>query len=216
MKLLIIPVAALLLAWSFQSCKSSSTPATFCDTCSKDSLIFTGNHPLKPYVYISAKDCKPDSIGWGAAEYGSGSKSSFADLVKMPITINKDQFKCVFKDTSYAWLLFSDCYTGRFIQIYQPLAPSGRRNIRKSGINSFDPKFSIADGLIAYSDKGNIFVEELATDKKAMMTFGEAVDIDYDVIHEKLDSVNITPTRIWAKVMIGTKWKELQKSIELK
>ena len=47
--------------------------------------------------------------------------------------------------------------------------------VRRSGINSFDPKFSIADGLVAYSDGGNIFVEELTTGKTATMTFGEQI-----------------------------------------
>lgn len=215
MKILIVPVAALLLAWAFNSCKSSG-PATFCDTCLKDSLKFTGDHPMRPYVYISAKDCRPDSIGWSFEEYGSGRKSSFEDLIRMPVTINKEQFRCVIKDTSYAWLVFSDCSTGRGIQVHLPLTPGGKLNIRRSGINNFDPKFSIAEGLVAYSDGGNIFVEELATDKKAMMTFGKDVDIDFDVIHEKLDSVNITPARIWAKVKLGEQWKELEKKIELK
>lgn len=70
--------------------------------------------------------------------------------------------------------------------------------------------------MIAYSDKGNVFVEELVTGKKAMMTFGKALDIDYDVIHETIDSVNITPQRIWVKVKIDGEWKELEKNIELK
>lgn len=216
MRILIVPVIAILLAWSFSSCKSSSAPPSFCDTCLKDSLNFTGDHAFKPFVHISAKDCHPDTIIWSSGEMETQRKSYFDELVGMPVTINPSQFKCLFQDTSYAWLVFSDCYTGRGIQIHLPLTSSGRLNIRRSGINNYDPKFSITDGLIAYSDRGNIFVEELATDKKAMMTFGRDIEIDFSAIHEKLDSVNITPNRIWAKVKIGEEWKELEKKIELK
>jgi hypothetical protein len=216
MRILLFPVVAILLTWSFHSCKSSSVPSNFCDTCLKDSLNFVGDHPLKPYVRIGAKECRPDTIAWNYEEYGTERKSLFEELIGMPVSINPSHFKCLIKDTSYAWLVFSDCYSGRGIQVRLPLTSSGKLNIRRSGINNYDPKFSITDGLIAYSDRGNIFVEELATDKKAMMTFGRQVDIDYDAIHEKLDSVNITPSRIWVRVKIGEEWKELEKNIELK
>lgn len=210
-------IIALSFAWAFGSCKSSTTaPASFCDTCLKDSLKFTDEHPLKPYVYISAKNCRPDSIGWSFEEYGSGKKSSVEDLVGMPVSINKNQFTCLFQDTSYAWLVFSDCFSGRGIQVHLPLTLSGKLNIRRSGFNNFDPKFSIADGLIAYSDRGNVFVEDLVTGKKAIMTFGKDIGIDYDAIHETIDSINITAQRIWVKAKIDKEWKELEKKIELK
>jgi len=216
MKILLPAIAVTLLAWSFSSCTSSSAPASFCDTCLKDSLKFEGDHPLRPYVYITAKDCRPDSIGWNFEEYGSGKKSSFEDLIGMPVSIHKEQFTCVFQDTSYAWLVFSDCFSSRGIQVHLPLTLSGKLNIRRSGINSFDPKFSIDKGLIAYSDGGNIFVEELTTGKKATMTFGQDIGTNFDAVHETIDSVSVTPTHVWAKVKIGNDWKELQKNIELK
>jgi hypothetical protein len=66
-----------------------------------------------------------------------------------------------------------------------------------------------------YTDKGNIFVEDIATGKKALMTFGQQLDFDFDVIHETLDSVHITPDRIWAKVKVDKEWKTLEKNITL-
>lgn len=87
--------------------------------------------------------------------------------------------------------------------------------MRTSGINNIDPKFSIAGNLLAYTDRGNIYVEDITTGKKAMMTFGENLEIDYDVIHEYIDSVNITNSRIWVKVKIKDNWKELEKKIVL-
>jgi len=40
-------------------------------------------------------------------------------------------------------------------------------------------------------------------------------DLDYDAMHEFIDSVNITPTRVWAKVLMDNKWKEIEKNITL-
>ena len=92
------------------------------------------------------------------------------------------------------------------------------KNIFRKGsaFNKFDPKYAVADGLIAYTDRGNVFVEDKATGKKAMMTFGKMLaDLDYDAMHEFIDSVNITPTRIWTKVMMDNKWQEMEKTITL-
>jgi hypothetical protein len=87
--------------------------------------------------------------------------------------------------------------------------------IRSSGINSFDPKFSIAEQLIVNTDRGNIYVEDAFTGKKAMMTFGEKIPIDYDLIHDHLDSVHITDTRIWVRFKSKNKWVEKEKNIVL-
>jgi hypothetical protein len=216
MKILLIPVLFIFFAWAFSSCKSSSGPATYCDTCLKEPLKFVGDNPSKPYVAIGVKDCRPDTVTWSGEEFGSSLRSSIEDLVGIPVAISKDHIKCVIKDTLYAWLVFSDCFSGRGIQAKLPFSKTNNLVVRKSGINNYDPKYSIADGLIAYSDGGNIFVEELTTGKKATMTFGKDLEIDFDAIHEKLDSVNITPAHVWAKVKIDNEWKELQKNIELK
>ncbi len=87
--------------------------------------------------------------------------------------------------------------------------------MKTSGINNIDPKFSIADNLVVNTDRGNIYLEDIDTGKKAMMTFGEKLDIDYDALHEYIDSVNITNSRIWVKVKIKDSWKELEKNITL-
>ena len=131
------------------------------------------------------------------------------------ITLNKDFVRCIFKDTGYVFLLFNDCKTGRGFQIKLPYNKTASLSKRSSGINNIDPKFSVADNLVAFTDRGNIYVEEPATGKKAMMTFGQGTDMDYDAIHETLDSVNVTSSRIWVKIKIDGKWKELEKNITL-
>ncbi len=138
------------------------------------------------------------------------------DLVGAPVKLNKDNVSCFIKDTSYAWLAFNNCSTGRGYLLKIPYNKKDGLGMKTSALNKFDPKFSVAEGLVAYSDRGNLFVEDMATGKTAMMTFGSRMEIDYDAIHETIDSVNITPTRIWAKVKAGNEWKTFEKNIELK
>ncbi len=219
MRLLIIPFAVLIMmAWSFSACNSSSAPPTFCDTsCLTDSIKFVKEeHPLKPYVYISASDCVADTITWSFTDMGINRKMGLPDLVGTAVRLHKDNVSCFIKDTSYAWVLFNDCSNGRGYSLKIPFNKKENIGRKSSAINKFDPKFSIAEGMVAYSDRGNLFVEDMATGKTAMMTFGAKVDIDYDAIHETVDSVNVTPTRLWAKVKLGKEWKTFEKNIELK
>jgi hypothetical protein len=216
MKLLIIPVFAIVMLNIIGGCKSSSGPALFCDTtCLNDTIKFSGDHKLKPYVYISVSGCKADTIIWSYSGLGTNRKAGFADLLNTTVNINKNFVRCVFNDTSYAWLLFNDCITGRGYQLKLPFDKSMTIGRKSSGINNLDPKFNIDNSLVAYTDRGNIYVEEIATGNTAMMTFGEATEMDYDAIHETLDSVHVTPERIWVKVKLGDNWKEMEKKITL-
>jgi hypothetical protein len=196
--------------------KGSSVVKTFCDTaCLKDSLKFTGDHKLKPYVYITVKNCGADSIIWSYKGMGVNRKTGFTYLLGTSVRLNKDYIRCFIKDTAFALLLFNDCVTGRGFQLRLPFNKIDDIGRSGSGINNFDHKFAVADNMIAYTDRGNIFVEDIDTGKKAMMTFGKATGIEYNAIHETIDSVNITSSRIWVKVKIDNEWKELEKKIIL-
>jgi hypothetical protein len=209
-------VVASIFIGSFGSCKSSDQPAAFCDTaCLNDTLKFSGNHPLKPYVYLTVRDCKPDSLIWSYSGMGTNRMTGFENMIGTTIHMNKDFVKCYIRDTAYAWLLFNDCISGRGFQLKLPYSKQGSFSLKSSGINGFDKKFSVQESLVVNTDRGNIYVEDMQTGKKAMMTFGEKVDIDYDDIHQHIDSVNVTDSRIWVKVKIGETWKELEKNIKL-
>ena len=56
----------------------------------------------------------------------------------------------------------------------------------------------------------------MASGKRATVTFGKALDIDWDMVHDVIDSVNITSSRAWIKVKIDNEWREIDKKIELK
>jgi hypothetical protein len=208
----------LLFSWLIQGCGSkSSSPATFCDTtCLKDTIRFSGDHELEPYVYISAANCVADTITWSYSGMGVNRKMGFEDLLGSGIRLNRDYVKAVIHDTAYAWVMFNDCMTGRGYQLKLPFNDRDNISRKSSGINDLDPKFEVEPSLVAYTDRGNIFVEEILTGRQAMMTFGEKLDIDYDAIHDHIDSVNVTPTRIWVRVKVGEEWKELEKNISLK
>ncbi len=216
MRILILPVLIIAIAFSFGSCKSSSAgPKSFCDTaaCLKDTLKFTGTHKQQPFVYISAKNCKADSIMWSYNGLESTRKTGFTYLLGTTVNVNKDFIRCYFKDADVAWILFNDCATGRGFQIKLPYDKKESFALKSSGINNLDPKFSVAENIVANTDRGNIYIEDMSTGKKAMMTFGQKLDIDYDAIHDHIDSVNITDSRIWVKVKVGDDWKELEKKI---
>lgn len=217
MRILIILVIVSIIAFSSGGCKSSSKSNSFCDTtCLTDTIKFSNNsHPLRPYVYISTKNCNADTLIWSYDGMGVNRKMNLDDLLGTDVKLNRKFIRCVINDTSYAWLMFNDCSDGRGYLLKLPFNKKKSIGRKSSAINSLDPKFSVADGLAAYTDRGNIFIEEIKTGKTAMMTFGKMVDIDYDVIHKSIDSVNVTPARVWVKIKIDNEWKTLEKNITL-
>ncbi len=218
MKFLLAIAFAFVTTISFVACKSSTAdgPATFCDTvCLTDSLKFQGDHKSEPLVYITAKDCKADSIIWSYKSLGSFRKTGFEYLIGTKVNINKDFIRCFFKDGDVAWLLFNDCENGRGFQIKLPYDKNESFSLKSSGLNNLDPKFSISNNLVVNTDRGNLFIEDMSTGKKAAMTFGQALDIDYDALHDHIDSVNITNTRAWARVKIDKEWKVIESNITL-
>ena len=211
-------ILAILVMAATVSCNNNSAPAPklFCDTvCLKDTIKFTGTDQKKPTVFITAKDCRADSIIWSYDGMGADRKTGFTYLLNTTVNINKDYIRTYFKNSEVAYVLFNDCQTGRGFQIKLPYDKSQNFSLKSSGINSFDPKFSVAENLMVNTDRGNIYVEDMSSGKKAMMTFGEPLPIDYDVLHDHIDSVNVTNSRIWVKILVGKNWVEKEKNIVL-
>jgi len=212
--LLLLSISAML----FSGCGNSGGSKMFCTaSCQSDTIKFIKeDHKLRPYIYISPSNCLPDSVIWSYSGLGTNRKLSFNDFGGHKFNVNQSYMSCYFNDTSYAWLLFNDCTNGRGYFAKIPFNKSQNIIRKGSALNKFDPKFAVAEGIVAYTDRGNIFVEDMATGKKAMMTFGKMLaDLDYDAMHEFIDSVNITPTRIWARVLIGKEWTPIEKNITM-
>ena len=215
MKILLFPVAVLLLAATV-SCnnKAAEGPKLFCDTvCLKDTLKFTGTHEKQPTVFITAKNCQAGTIIWSYKGMGADHKTGFTYLLGASVNINKDFIRCFFRNNEVAYVLFNDCQTGRGFQIKLPYDKSQSFSLKSSGINGLDRKFSVSENLLVNTDRGNIYVEDMNTGKKAMMTFGEKLEIDYDALHDHIDSVNVTNDRIWVKILSNKEWITKEKKL---
>ncbi len=217
MRLLLLTLLATLGGMMLPGCNGSGNgPATLCDTtCLKDTIRFKGQHSSNPVVMLSASQCMADTLIWSYEGMGVNRKIGLKNIMPALVPIQASHARCVFDENKKAWLLFNDCATGRGYQVKLPYDKRESISIRSSGINPIDPKFNIAPDLMAYTDRGNIYVEHVKKGTSAMMTFKEMVPIDYDHIHDHIDSVMVSPTRIWVRVKIQNEWKELQKEIDL-
>lgn len=217
MRLLASFLLAGLLGITLTQCGNAGKgPATFCDTtCLKDTIRFTGDHPTKPQVSLTPTNCLADTLLWTYEGMGVNRKIGLKSIMAQLVPIQASHTRCVFDGNKKAWLFFNDCATGRGYQVKLPYDKKESISVRSSGINSIDPKFDIDRDMMAYTDRGNIYVEHLRKGTTAMMTFKELVPIDYDHIHDHIDSVQVRPNKIWVRIKIQDQWKELEKDIEL-
>lgn len=213
MRLFLLAASALLVA----SCSNNGgTAKTFCDTtCTSDSFKFVSNDAFESKVNISVKDCKPDSLSWTHGGMAISRQVPMSEFVSQDIRLNKSAISCVIKDTSHAWLTFNDCITGRGYLLKLPFNKANNINKISGALNSFDPKFSVDTDLRAYTDRGSIFVVNINTGTEAMMTFKETYDIDFNKLHEVVDSINVTKQRVYVKLKKKEQFVELEKKIEL-
>lgn len=215
MRLLLLLLVGLLGLTATQ-CGSNRSAAPLCDTtCLKDTIRFAGEHPSAPVVSISARDCRPDTLLWSYEGMGVNRKIGLNTVLPHAVPMQSSHARCLFDGNKKAWLLFNDCATGRGYQIKLPYDKRESLSVRSSSINSIDPKFNIDPQLIAYTDRGNIYVEHISKGTTAMMTFREEVPIDYDRIHDHIDSVHVSPKKIWVRIKIQGEWKELEKDVDL-
>lgn len=208
--------ASLLLTAFITSCgDNSSSGKTLCDTvCGTDSFNFKGDHELNPIVAIGVNKCKGDTLLWTHDLAGSR-LVSLPEFFGQPITLNKSAISCYFKDTSYVWVQFNDCVTGRGF-LLKLSYDKKQETIKVAGaLNRFDPKFSLDPELVAYTDRGSVFIENMQTGQKATAPFDKAYDINFNKLHETVDSINITKSRVYIKMIRDGQEKVYEKKISL-
>lgn len=206
-------VLALLLMTSCSN--NAETAKTFCDTaCNSDSLHFKGDNKLNPIVSIGLNACKADTVMWTHDLAGS-KMLSLRDDLGQDVYLNKSAIDAYFKDTSYVWLQFNDCKTGRGYLIKLPYSKSEERRKITGAFTKFDPKFSIAPDLIVYTDRGSVFVENLENGNQATMPFDKTYDIDFNKLHEMVDSVHVTKDRIFVQMIRDGKKMPYEKKVNL-
>lgn len=211
-------ILILTIGFFLASCSnnSSSSAAVFCDTtCVNDSFKFSVEHKLNPRVAITVNNCVADSISWTHDALPANRQMHMGTLLDNLVRLNKSAINCFIKDTSYAWVSFNDCITGRGYLLYLPF--DKKQTVRKmsSAINSFDKKFAVPDDLRAYADYSTIYVEEINSGKKEQMTFKEEYKINFNKIHEVIDSVNVSHSRIFVQLIKNGEKVVLEKQISL-
>lgn len=217
MRFVLVLVAASFVAWSFSACGSSSAPKSFCDTaCSDQPVKFNHPHPDSPFVTISFKGCNPDTISWSNKRLETTRKMGYMELVGKEARINKDFISCYFKDTSYAWLKYNDCITGRGFLVKLPYSKSDKWSIYTSALNNFDKKFSVEEGVIAYYDETFLYAQNMENGKiDRMLLNNTKLDIDHNNVHGTFDSINVSKTRIWANIKIDHQFQAKEKKIKI-
>ncbi len=130
--------------------------------------------------------------------------------------LNKDFIACYFKDTSYAWLEFNDCFTGRGYLAKLNFQKEAGRSKYTSALTRFDPKFMIADGLICYADYYAVYAEDILTGKTERLKLSDKeLKINWNQLHETIDSVNITRDRMYVELITNGERKPLEKKISM-
>ncbi|HEU0110153.1 MAG TPA: hypothetical protein VFQ73_04720 [Flavisolibacter sp.] len=214
MKIFFLAAIAIVLLTSCSN--NATTGTTFCDTtCKSDSFLFKSPDRFGSSVSISVRNCEPDSVSWTHGAMAVSRVVPISDLVNQDIRLHTSAISCVIKDTSFAWLAFNDCITGRGFLYKLPFNKANNINKITGALNSFDPKFEVAENLRAYTDRGSIFVFDVNTGKEAVMTFKETYDIDFNKIHEVVDSINVTPKRIYVELLKEGNKVPLEKAIDL-
>lgn len=196
----------------------SAASAPFCDTTclQEDTLKYTLEHPEKPYVYITVSNCLPDTVIWTHRRIENRLKIDFDEMAEPGLRIHPKNIACHFNDTSYAWLEFNDCMTGRGYLAKLNFNKRAGRSRYTSALTRFNPHYRIADGLIAYADYESIYVEDIMTGKTEKIRLGtEKIEVDWTKMQDTFDSVNITRTRIFVNLVQKGKEKALEKNISL-
>ena len=206
----------ILFIYSSCSDRNGDSAQSFCDTaCSTDTLKYKADHSMEPFVTLSFKNCLADTLTWSHKALPTNRQIHMGTFFEKPMKLNGSGINCVIKDTSYAWLTFNDCATGRGYLLKLPFNKKESINKISSALNSFDKKFAVPDDLRAYTDYSTLYVVDINTGNKAEMTFKEEYKIDFDNIHETIDSVNVSKNRMFIQLIKNGKKIPLEKQISL-
>lgn len=142
-------------------------------------------------------------------------KIQLSDFLNQNVRMNASAVSCAFQDTSFAWLAFNDCFSGRGYLLKLPFSKEG--NIQKitGALNSFDPKFSIDKDLRAYTDRGSVYIVNTTNGKEAQMTFKEEYPIDFNDIHKVIDTISISKSKVFVRLLKDGNPVPFEKQIDL-
>lgn len=200
----------------FSSCSGGKSTPLLCDTtCLKDTLRFTGEAPWEQSLTIGFTNCEADTLSYSYRGARTEKRIHLPSYVGKPFKLNPSAINCYFQDTTMVWLSFNDCVTSRGFLLKLTYSDAKMSQKITSALNSFDKKFAIDPDLRAYTDGGNIFVDNIKTGEQAQMTFKEEYPMDYTDIHKVIDTINVTKSRIFVQLIKNGQPKPFEKKIEL-
>ena len=166
-------------------------------------------------VSIGLNACKADTLMW-THDLTNSRLLSLRDDIGPDVFLNKSAIDCYIKDTSYAWLQFNDCKTGRGFLYKLPFSKGGDLLKIKGALNKFDPKFSIDPDLVVYTDRGSVFVDNIKTSQKATLSFDkEYKNLNFNKLHETVDSIHVTKDRIFVQMLRDGEKVPYEKKVSL-
>ena len=216
MKLFTFLFLVSLLSFSCQN-NSSTAKVPLCDTtCNSEPFNFTGAGKHNAYVSLTQKDCVADTLSWSSDKMLSKQKMLMASLLDTTVRINKSAISCVINDTSFAWITFNDCISGRGYLLQAFFSDEGRIKKYTSALNSFDKKYVVDDSIRAYCDYSAIYAVNVNTGKKVALYYKEELKkIDFNNLHETIDSINFTRNRLFAIMKRNGNSEQLEKAVKL-
>lgn len=210
MKLNTTLLGALVIAATLAACgggetKTAAKTGSFCtdSACVTEPMRFGSPTPDKPYVTFTFKDCRIDSIHVFKGAKEGTVDIGFADAFpNNNVKPGKSLINADIVDGVGVWIKVNDCPTGRGYLVKLPIGKTIQPAKYSSAINSVDPKFKVADGLVSYYDNTFLYVEDIQTGKvaKTLLTDKGVKGIDHDDVHSFIDSVNISKDHLYAKI----------------
>jgi len=192
-----------LAAMALASCgsNSGSSDKSFCDTvCDNKDIVFNGDAQFQQTMTLKLKQCAADSILLTHNKTFAKKSINVSEFLGKTVKVNRSAMDVAFQDTSMVWFTFNDCLNGRGYLLKLTYESNVGMQKITGALNRFDPKFSIDKDLRAYTDRGNLYVVNVTTGKQDQMTFKKEFDIDFDKVHEVVDSVNVTKQRMFIKM----------------
>ncbi len=156
-----------------------------------------------------------DTFCWTHNKLPTERKMQMTHLMDKEIRLNKSAINCYIKEAEYIWLTFNDCNTGRGYLLKLPFNKKESINKISSALNAFDKKFVMPKNVRAYADYTTLYVVDISTNKKEELSFKETLNIDFNNIHQTIDSINITPNRIFVQLIKNGQKLPMEKNISL-
>jgi hypothetical protein len=210
---LLISVAIL----TFSCSNKEDSAASICDTaCNNSTISFSDTtSEFEPSLSITRKNCVADTLTWKYKGMDARRQIQLGGYFDQSIQTQQSAVDCYFNDSSYIWLTFNDCKTGRGYALKLPFDKAQSIKKISSALTRFDPKYAVHEKLRAYAEASGIHVVNVETGAEEFMSFEKEYEVDWNDVHSTIDSINVQPDRIFVRLKDGGSDKDIEKKISL-